>query len=105
MLAEPGLGGFDVTSVIDGEAAEIRLALEDFLTDRRPGDLLLLYFSCRGRVVLTASRATEYSFEGDPVPGSVMTGSVFTIALLHGIKTGEADLDRDGYVSVDVAYA
>ncbi|MGW0553911.1 caspase, EACC1-associated type [Streptomyces sp. NPDC002926] len=59
----------------------------------------------RGRVVLTASRATEYSFEGEPVPGEVLPGSVFTSALVTGIRSGEADTDHDGYISVDDAYS
>ncbi|MFK4221580.1 penicillin-binding transpeptidase domain-containing protein [Streptomyces sp. NPDC019890] len=59
----------------------------------------------RGRVVLTASRATEYSFEGEPVPGEVLPGSVFTSALVTGIRSGAADTDHDGYISVDDAYA
>ena len=59
----------------------------------------------RGRVVLTASAATEYSFEGDPTDNAVAAGSVFTSALVQGLRTGAADLDRDGHVSVDDAYA
>ena len=59
----------------------------------------------RGRVVLTASTATEYSFEGDPTDAVVPAGSVFTAALVQGLRTGEADTDRDGHVSVDDAYA
>ncbi|MFI9328910.1 transporter substrate-binding domain-containing protein [Kitasatospora sp. NPDC052868] len=58
----------------------------------------------RGRVVLTASRASEYSFEGEPLPGSVLPGSVFTSALVDGIRSGAADGDNDGYISVDDAY-
>lgn len=58
----------------------------------------------RGRVVLTASRGSEYSFEGEPVAGSEMPGSVFTSALVKGIRSGAADLDRDGFISVDDAY-
>lgn len=57
----------------------------------------------RGRVVLTASRSTEYSFEGDPVDRSP-AGSVFTAALVDGIRTGGADADRDGLISVEEAY-
>jgi hypothetical protein len=55
--------------------------------------------------VLTASRGTEYSFEGDPVPGATQPGSVFTHALVSGIRNGAADADGDGYISVDDAYA
>jgi WD40 repeat protein len=58
----------------------------------------------RGRVVLTASRASEYSFEGEPKHGKILPGSVFTAALVAGIRTGEADADNDGYISVDDAY-
>jgi hypothetical protein len=181
VLADPELGGFEVTSVIDQDAQQIRLAVDEFLTDRRPEDLLLLYLSChglvdlrrrlyfaardtvkdrlaasgveahwlldqledcrarrqvvvldccfsgafaqgakgdpdlalgerllgqgRGRVVLTASRGTEYSFEGAATDGSVSPGSVFTSALVAGIRSGAADSDQDGFISVDDAYA
>jgi uncharacterized caspase-like protein len=180
VLADPAVGGFTVTPVLDATGQELRLAVGDFLDGRGSGDLLLVYLSChglvdarrrlyfaaadtrksrlaatavesqwllgqldecrarrqviildccfsgafaaaakgeaevdlgerllghgRGRVVLTASRATEYSFEGDPVPGATTTGSVFTTALVAGLRTGAADTDNDGYVSVDEAY-
>ena len=180
VLADQEVGGFEVTAVIDRPAHEIRLAIEDFLVDRRTDDLLLIYLTChglvdvrrrlffaaadtrkdrlaatgvearwllqqlddcrarrqvvildccfsgafantakgdsdlglgerlhgggRGRVVLTASRGSEYSFEGEPVAGSEMPGSVFTSALVNGIRSGAADVDRDGFISVDDAY-
>jgi uncharacterized caspase-like protein len=187
LLADPAVGGFDVTAVLDQDANSVRLAVEELVSDRRPDDLLLLYLSChglvdlrrrlyfaardtrrdrlassgvashwvleqledcrarrqvvildccfsgafaaggkgpsdqrdlglgerllgqgRGRVVLTASRATEYSFEGEPLdtPERVSErGSVFTRALLTGIRSGAADTDNDGWISVDDAYA
>ena len=181
VLADPGIGGFAVTTVIDQPAHQVRLAIEDFLDGRGTGDLLLVYLSChglldarrrlyfaatdtrkdrlgstgveaawvldqlehcrarrqvlildscfsgafahgakgeadlglqdrflgqgRGRVVLTASAATEYSFEGDPTDAAVPAGSVFTAALVRGLRTGAADTDHDGHVSVDDAYA
>jgi Tol biopolymer transport system component len=181
VLADPGIGGFTVTTVIDQPAQQIRLAIEDFLDGRGTGDLLLVYLSChglldarrrlyfaatdtrkdrlgatgveaawvldqlehcrarrqvlildscfsgafaygvkgeadiglrdrflgqgRGRVVLTASTATEYSFEGDPTDAVSPAGSVFTAALVQGLRTGAADTDHDGHVSVDDAYA
>lgn len=181
LLADPEIGGFAVTSVFDEKAQAMRLAVEEYLTDRQPDDLVLLYLSChglvdvrrrlyfaardtlkhrlassgieahwlleqleecrarrqvvvldccfsgafargakgdtdlslgerlmgdgRGRVVLTASRGTEYSFEGDPTDGGSATGSVFTTALVSGITSGEADADGDGHISVDEAYA
>ena len=181
VLADPGIGGFAVTTVIDQPAHQVRLAIEEFLNGRGTGDLLLVYLSChglldarrrlyfaatdtrkdrlgstgvesawvldqlehcrarrqvlildscfsgafahgakgeadlglqdrllgqgRGRVVLTASAATEYSFEGDPTDVAVTAGSVFTAALVRGLRTGDADTDRDGHVSVDDVYA
>jgi hypothetical protein len=181
VLADPDIGGFAVTTVIDQPAQQIRLVVEDFLAGRGTGDLLLLYLSChglldarrrlyfaatdtrkdrlgstgvesawvldqlehcrarrqvlildscfsgafahgakgeadlglrdrflgqgRGRVVLTASAATEYSFEGEPTDAATPAGSVFTAALVQGLRTGAADTDHDGHVSVDEAYA
>ena len=181
VLADPGIGGFAVTTVIDQPAHQVRLAIEDFLNGRGTQDLLLVYLSChglldarrrlyfaatdtrkdllgstgveaawvldqlehcrarrqvliidscfsgafahgakgeadlglqdrflgqgRGRVVLTASTATEYSFEGDPTDAAAPAGSVFTAALVQGLRTGAADTDHDGHVSVDDAYA
>ena len=181
LLADPEIGGFTVTSVFDEKAQAMRLAVEEFLTDRSPDDVVLVYLSChglvdlrrrlyfaardtlknrlaasgveahwlldqledcrarrqvvvldccfsgafargskgdtdlalgerlmgqgRGRVVLTASRGTEYSFEGEPVEGSAPQGSVFTTALVRGITSGDADTDGDGYISVDEAYS
>jgi hypothetical protein len=60
-------------------------------------------FDGRGRVVLTASSAMEYSFEGDELQGEGQP-SVFTSALVRGLTTGDADRDRDGYISVDELY-
>lgn len=60
-------------------------------------------FEGHGRVVLTASRATEYSFEGDRVVGEGAS-SVFTEALVTGLRTGGADTDGDGLVTVNELY-
>ena len=57
----------------------------------------------RGRVVLTSSDAVQYSFEGDEVAGEGVR-SVFTRVLVQGLETGDADRDRDGYVSLDELY-
>lgn len=60
--------------------------------------------SGRGRMVLTASRAREYSFEGHELPGIESPGSVFTSGLAEGLRSGAADSDLDGLVSVEDAY-
>jgi TonB family protein len=56
-----------------------------------------------GRFILTACDAFQYSFEGDTVDGAG-ANSVFTSALIEGLRTGEADLDGDGAVSLDELY-
>jgi hypothetical protein len=48
-----------------------------------------------GRVVLTSSSSTQYSFEQ---PGSEL--SIYTRFLVEGIETGVADRDNDGKISV-----
>jgi hypothetical protein len=53
----------------------------------------------RGRVVLTASRGTEYSFEGNHVSGDDVR-SVFTHAIVEGLRSGDADRDKDGLITV-----
>jgi tetratricopeptide (TPR) repeat protein len=49
-----------------------------------------------GRAVLTSSTSTQYSFEQE---GADL--STYTHYLVEGIRTGAADLDEDGVVSVD----
>ncbi|OXM64499.1 caspase family protein [Amycolatopsis vastitatis] len=61
-------------------------------------------FQGRGRAVLTASDATQYSFEGEAVVGSAAR-SVFTRHLVAGLRDGSADLDGDGDVTVDELYS
>jgi hypothetical protein len=57
----------------------------------------------RGRVVLTASRSTEYSFEGGQATGEGVP-SVFTHAIVNGLRTGDADRDKDGLITVTDLY-
>nr|WP_277349521.1 penicillin-binding transpeptidase domain-containing protein [Streptomyces sp. S3(2020)] len=68
----------------------------------------------RGRAVLTASSAVEYAFEGSLVVPSALAGStmgagraegepgpsLFTGALVEGLRTGDADLGGDGVVGL-----
>jgi len=55
-----------------------------------------------GRVVLTATDATQYAWEGDKVIGNTQK-SVFTHFLIEGLKS-EADRDGDGRIHVDELY-
>ena len=56
-----------------------------------------------GRVILTASSAMEYAFEGDELTGEG-NPSVFTAAVVKGLETGEADRDQDRRISVEELY-
>lgn len=58
----------------------------------------------RGQVVLTASTAYQYSFEGETINGKAQP-SVFTQCLIKGLKTGAADIKNDGIVDVDELYS
>ncbi|MGH3827469.1 MAG: caspase, EACC1-associated type [Pseudonocardiaceae bacterium] len=169
VLANPAIGDFTVSTLLNKPSETVREQIADFFADRMPDDLLLLYFSChgvldprgrlyfvaantrkgrldataisarwvkelmdhsrsqrivllldccysgsftrglqrrsagaeeileqlggRGRVVITASDKLEYAY-----------GSEFTNAVVHGLRTGAADLDGDGQVSVDELY-
>jgi uncharacterized caspase-like protein len=57
----------------------------------------------RGRAIITASNAMEYAYEGDELKGQGRP-SVFTEAVVEGLRSGEADLDQDQLVSIDDLY-
>src|SRR6266702_7138581 len=179
VLRDPRIGGFEVQVLINSASGEVQEGIEDFCTDRRPDDQLMIYLSChgvldsygrlyyaatntrrqrlaatavaaawlnerledcrahrqilvldcchsgafakgakgdgdlalqhrfephgRGRVVLTASRSTEYSFESGQASGEGVP-SVFTHAIVHGLRTGDADRDKDGLITVTDLY-
>lgn len=180
VLADKNIGYFDeVTPLVNKTESEIRRAISGFLTNKKPDDLVLVYFSghgvlddrgrlflslrdtqtsllkataipstfisdemdsCRskrqilildcchsgafargtkgdqkavteatfegsgyGRVVMTASDSTQYALEGDQVISQTKL-SLFTHFLLEGLKTGEADTDNDGQISLDEWY-
>lgn len=55
-----------------------------------------------GRVVLTATDATQFAWEGDKIIGNTQK-SVFTHFLIEGLR-GEADRDGNGRITVDELY-
>ncbi|WP_051791629.1 caspase, EACC1-associated type [Amycolatopsis jejuensis] len=57
-----------------------------------------------GRAVLMATGRTEYAWEGSRFREIEATPSRFTEAIIHGLRTGEADRDGDGKVAVDELY-
>jgi len=58
----------------------------------------------QGRVILAGSDALQYSFEGGNIAGQP-TRSVFTRIVIEGLQSGRADIDRDGFFSVDDLYS
>jgi hypothetical protein len=56
-----------------------------------------------GRVVLTATDSTQYAWEGDQVIGEAR-GSLFTHFLIEGLRSGDADRNRDGMINIDELY-
>ncbi|SOE08215.1 caspase family protein [Streptomyces sp. Ag109_G2-15] len=60
-------------------------------------------FHGSGQIVLTASDAIRYAFEGDRLSGSAVQ-SVFTRHLVEGLREGSADLDGDGNITMDKLY-
>ncbi len=56
-----------------------------------------------GRVVLTATDATQFAWDGETLIGEAQN-SVFTHFLIQGLETGEADTDADGLITLDELY-
>jgi formylglycine-generating enzyme required for sulfatase activity/uncharacterized caspase-like protein len=56
-----------------------------------------------GRFVLSATNAVQFAWEGDRILGGVRN-SLFTHFLVQGLQSGVADIDHDGYISLDDLY-
>jgi len=62
-------------------------------------------FPGTGRVVLTASDATQFSLEPEVATADCdKTLSVFTESVIEGLRTGNADINRDGHITLDELY-
>ena len=58
-----------------------------------------------GRGVIASSNAMEYRFKDGQLVGTYeILPSAFTGALIEGLRTGDADRDRDGWVNLDELY-
>ena len=183
MLSAPAIGNYHVRPLINRPSSVISEEIEDFFSDRRRDDLLLLYFSChgikddagrlyfagsntkvqrlaatgissvfvneqidrsrsrrkvllldccysgafarglaprgggggrvevrehfegRGLAVITASDAMEYAWEeAGELTLDAARPSIFSAAVINGLKTGEADRDGDGQISIGDLY-
>lgn len=58
----------------------------------------------RGRAVISAASSMEFAFEGTRLSDSRQSPSVFTDALVGGLRSGAADLDGDGLITLDELY-
>ena len=67
-----------------------KAAATDDLTERLGG---------KGRAVITASTSLQLALDGEEEP------SLFTHAVIDGLRSGEADRDLDGLVSLDELYS
>ncbi|MEU3494425.1 SpoIIE family protein phosphatase [Kitasatospora cineracea] len=61
-------------------------------------------FQGNGRIVITSSTSLQYSYESEALSRRRDQPSVFTSAIVEGLRTGDADIDQDGHVSVDDLY-
>ncbi|HSK25669.1 MAG TPA: caspase family protein [Jiangellales bacterium] len=85
-----------------GQGVAVRAAGDVNVLDSFPGGRL---GGGRGRAVITASSAMEYAFEGDHLADDrSREPSVFTGALVEGLRSGDADRDEDGWVSLNELY-
>lgn len=48
VLADPAIGGFEVTVLRSPTTQEARIAIEDFFVEVKRDDLLVVHFSCHG---------------------------------------------------------
>jgi hypothetical protein len=48
VLRDPGIGGFEVRTLLNRPNQEVALAVEELFADRQPDDMLLAHFSCHG---------------------------------------------------------
>ncbi len=96
LLLDCCYGGAFGQGVVVRAAGDVNV-LDSFPTGRGGGG--------RGRAVISASNAMEYAFEGEQLlPDADPRPSPFTGALVHGLVTGEADRDEDGWVALDELY-
>lgn len=56
-----------------------------------------------GKIIITASEAMQFAFDGRHVEGEAQN-SAFTTQLINGLLTGDADTDKDGLVDIDELY-
>jgi uncharacterized caspase-like protein len=56
-----------------------------------------------GKIIITASEAMQYAFDGKHVEGQTQN-SLFTRYLIEGLESGKADADNDGLIDINELY-
>ena len=54
-----------------------------------------------GQYIFTATNRVQKAFEGNVIIGEEIKNSIFTYYIIEGIKTGEADINNDGWVDAN----
>ncbi|MEV4891335.1 Hsp70 family protein [Nonomuraea sp. NPDC055795] len=62
------------------------------------------HFAGSGMAVITACSALQFAYENEAQSTVRAQPSIFTSAVVEGLRTGKADLDGDGYISVHDLY-
>ncbi|GGY07787.1 caspase family protein [Streptomyces hiroshimensis] len=73
VLGDPRIGGFEVRIVRNEPSHAIAMRLDDFFADRRPGDTLLVHFSCHG---LKSESGELYFAAGNTTPRRLASTAV-----------------------------
>lgn len=58
VLGDPAVGDFTVNTLLGNQSGAVKVKIEEFFAERKPDDLLLLYFSCHG--VLDSGRNLHF---------------------------------------------
>ena len=120
ILADPGIGAFTVTAVIDADEWQARRAIDVFLSGRGVGDLVVVYLSCHGlldrrnRLYFAAADTVESRLSSTGIPATWLLDQLedcrarqqvlildccFSGVFAHGSK-GDADLDLERRLGV-----
>lgn len=79
VLEAPDIGGFQVTRVVDGTSSDLRSAVDEFYTGRRPDDTLLFYYSGHGdrddpgRLYLCARDTVKHKLRATALPAEYLS--------------------------------
>lgn len=113
-LFSTAISAYDVNNLLIRASAKRKILVLDccfggaFLKGLLPrGDtragIIEPFREAHGFVVITASDALQFAYEGNTINGNV-TSSVFTRLLVDGLETGAADRNGDGLIGVYELY-